>query len=399
MPRPKPYTVFTELRRRSLKFAALLDAMPWLEAAQVDVGDASTFSTRLSTSVSGAKTYRESLAKLRREWSTIVVGIACGEVTGEIDIKSSKLLQTALAEAAISAALQIAGDESNESDQLKILAVGKLAAGGLDYESDLDVVAVYDDRALSNPIEETANKFSRQAERLVSILSSLTREGSLYRVDMRLRPHGKNGPLAVSRSAFEDYVSDEAAIWELLAYVKLRSIGGDPAGDQIEQEIRGRVHAKALLIEPEELRLESARVRSMLEKNKSGRLRTNDVDIKYGPGGMLDVYFVVRYLQLRDDIHDGGDDRSTVRTLVNLRENGSLNEEVYEALVKGYVLLRSIDHSLRFVLGRTGRLPLGNLEAMARIVNELGYKSVATLLEELTLARIEIRDQYENILT
>jgi glutamine synthetase adenylyltransferase len=82
-----------------------------------------------------------------------------------------------------------------------------------------------------------------------------------------------------------------------------------------------------LQLDPQELKTVTRHVRDRLEKEKGRRGRKLGTDIKYGPGGMLDVYFASRYLQLRDEVLDGGEDRSTAFTLERLRDEGSLSDE------------------------------------------------------------------------
>src|SRR5258705_1965372 len=164
---------------------------------------------------------------------------------------------------------------------------------------------------------------------MIAALSSVTREGYLYRVDLRLRPNGKNGPLVTSSEGFLDYVKERSAIWEWLAYVKLRAVAGDlELGKMIETHARHALHERARTIDPEELKQETRRVRERLEREKGSGIGRNgrrvrrsghhDIDIKYSAGGMLDVYFAARYLQLRDDLADEGENRSTMTTLARL---------------------------------------------------------------------------------
>ena len=98
----------------------------------------------------------------------------------------------------------------------------------MDYGSDLDLLLVYDD---NKPLETRnlthAEFYSRAVEIFVTALSSLTRDGQLYRVDLRLRPDGKNGATSIGVNAFLNYLQTRAAIWEWLAYVKIRGVAGD----------------------------------------------------------------------------------------------------------------------------------------------------------------------------
>src|SRR6185503_9987255 len=148
--------------------------------------------------------------------------------------------------------------------------------------------------------------YGRLAELMVTALSSITREGYLYRVDLRLRPDGQKGALAIGSDAFLNYVCRRAGMWEWLAYVKLRAAAGDPElGQKIEDDARASLHELAHKAEPGLLRDEARRVRDRLEKEK-GAPRAGRINIKHGAGGMLDVYFATRYLQLRDNVPDDG---------------------------------------------------------------------------------------------
>src|ERR1044072_5906177 len=138
---------------------------------------------------------------------------------------------------------------------------------------------------------------------MVGAVWSITRECYLYRVDMRLRPHGKNGPLVTSSEGFLDYLRDESAPWEWLGYSKLRCVGGDhEMGKMIEMHARHRIHANAAKFDAGELKTVTRHVRERLEKEKGTRSRKRATDIKNGPGGMLGVYFASPCLHSRDRV-------------------------------------------------------------------------------------------------
>jgi glutamine synthetase adenylyltransferase len=135
---------------------------------------------------------------------------------------------------------------------------------------------------------------------------------------------------------------------------ELRAVGGDlELGKMIETHARHRIHQNAAKTDPQELSNATKHVRDRLEREKGSRGRRQGTDIKYGPGGMLDVYFAARYLQLRDEIPDEGEDRSTTFTLERLRQEGALSEEDFSVLSSGYGLLRAVDHNLRLIVGRS----------------------------------------------
>jgi glutamate-ammonia-ligase adenylyltransferase len=315
-----------------------------------------------------------------------------------LTIADAKLLQTDLAEASIESALAIANDEllhrsGLRADSLSVLGLGKLGGRGMDYGSDLDLVLVYRDADVDQEIS-AAELHSRAVELFVSALSGVTRDGSLYRVDLRLRPYGKNGASSNPQTAFISYFSDTADLWELLAFVKLRGVAG-PIADDVEAKVREIIHRRALESGPGELRSETLRIRYLLEREKAGKRK--EADIKYGPGGMLDVYFATRYLQLRDNVPDTAADRSTLATLARLRGQDCLTSADHEAFSTGYDFLSKLDHNIRLVSGRSARLP-SDEKAMALIAERMKLPNPSSLQQHLAIHRLEIRAAFEQVL-
>ena len=351
------------------------------------------------------KDFSHRLAILRQVWRSQLQMIANAESSEMISIRTSKRLQTALAEAAISTAVIITRDELSKRLAAKInrfplavIGLGKLGSANLDYESDLDVILVYDETA-PIPNELTSAEFySRAAELFVTTLSGMTRDGNLYRVDLRLRPYGKNGPSVVSKNALLDYIESSAAVWELLAYVKARGVGGDAAlASETEIYLSAAILARAAKLNAKELAAETLKMRSMLEKERTGR-RKDEIDIKYGSGGMLDIYFAIRYLQLRDSIADAPGRRSSGATLNRLREHGSLSVDDHANLAAGYEFLSTFDHYLRLTVGRSTRIPIANNAALQTIAARMNFGSIDDLLGELTVHRLNIRAAFDNVL-
>jgi len=383
------------------------------------------------------KDLKNELAVLRKIWARFLLEIVVFDVSEKISRQEAKCLQTKLAEASIEAALFIARRELERRFSLEkindfpfaIFGLGKLGGGGMDYGSDLDLILIYDevsssksqvssqttDGAETRKLSVEAKKlgtwnleleifYARAAEIFVTALSGLTREGSLYRVDLRLRPDGKNGATSLSKTAFLNYLETRAAIWEWLAYVKLRGVAGDlNLAKTVETEARRIIHEKAEEFHISDskfqiLRDETRRIRDRLEEEKSKTRKGNEIDIKFGAGGMLDVYFAMRFLQLRDNVPDDAGNRSTVFMLEKLRQNDSLSEEDFQNFSSGYEFLSELDHNLRLTVGRSTRLPLANQTALQMIVKRMKLNSVKNLLEKLTVHRLEIRASFENVL-
>jgi glutamate-ammonia-ligase adenylyltransferase len=377
----------------------------------------------LRAAIDPEKNLSAELSVLRREWSRLLIEIGAEDAAGKISLFESNELQTELAVASINVGYLIARREMARrygtlrgGPRLSVLAMGRLASGGVDYGSDLDITIVYDSLVSSPVASFTPDEaYARLVELMISVLSSVTREGYLYRVDLRLRPNGKNGPLVMSSEGFLDYVRQRSAIWEWLAYVKLRAVAGDlELGRMVETHARHAIHERAREINSEQLKQETRRVRERLEQEKGrgqgqngrhsvqyfggrnggGRQAT---DTKFSAGGMLDVYFATRYLQLRDDVPDEGEDRSTLATLERLAASGSLEPHEHQSLSRGYELLRSVDHHRRLIVGKVGALPSMDSPVYREIAERLGFESPADLSETLHERMLAIREAYDQI--
>jgi len=401
-------TVLDRLTSVSPHFSAMLAANPDLAVElpnPEEEFDEPDYASEMMEAVEFERDFGQRLSAMRRLWSRFLLDIVVLDVFEKITIRQAKRLQTRLAEATIAASIRVVRDELARKYgttaahlDLAILALGKLGGRGLDYDSDLDLVIVYFDPKHQVGDVTPAEFYSRAVELFTTTLSSMTRDGNLYRVDLRLRPFGSKGMSAMSIDAFLGYMEETAAIWEMLAFVKLRAVGGDTSlGFTVENETRRLIHARAAALDQAELIAETRRVRLALQNDRSHLRRGGEIDIKYGSGGMLDVYFAMRFLQLRDDLPDEAGDRSTTFMLERLKVNDSITEAVHAELFAGYQFLSAVDHNLRLTVGRTTRVPLANHTALNTIATRMNLASPADLLEQLTLHRLAIRAVFDEI--
>ncbi|NJM52291.1 MAG: hypothetical protein HC846_02180 [Blastocatellia bacterium] len=253
--------------------------------------------------ISTAENFAQELSILRRTWSRFLLEIAFFDIFEKISQRHSKDAQTRLAEASLTIAHEITKRELQkrygkfDELHLAILGLGKLGGRGMDYGSDLDLILVYDDeKPLPFANLTRAEFYAKATEILVTTLSSFTREGNLYRVDLRLRPDGKNGATCSSKSAFLSYFQNRSAMWEWLAYVKIRGVAGDiKLAAETENEIRTILHHKAQNADTESFRYETRRIRELLEKeNLRAEAKKKSISNSV-EGGMLDVYFAMRF--------------------------------------------------------------------------------------------------------
>ena len=191
--------------------------------------------------------------------------------------------------------------------------------------------------------------------------------------------------------------------WEWLAYVKLRAAACvRELGTRVETEARRTIHETAQRVAPELLQAETRRVRERLEQERDGsrsnRKSGHVIDIKYGAGGMLDVYFATSYLQLRDNEPDANADRSTQATLSRLHAAGSLDEATFALMSEAYAFLRTLDHNLRLVVGRSTRMPSTDNPALSDIARRMELASPAELTRTLQHHMRETRAAYNRII-
>jgi glutamate-ammonia-ligase adenylyltransferase len=214
----------------------------------------------------------------------------------------------------------------------------------------------------------TAHEFyAKLTSQIVRVLSSITREGLLYRSDLRLRPEGKSGPVALGLGGFLGYIANRASSWEHSAYLKAREVAGNLEFGQRARKLICDASFDAAS-RNQALGEELSGIRARLMKEKARGVRPN---IKWGRGGMTDVYFVTRYLQLRDRIYYPPEEGTTA-LIEHLGERGSLDRNAARVLFEGYRFLRSLDHWMRLLLDRPSPMLPASSIALGDISRALG---------------------------
>ncbi len=401
--------VIERISDASPKFAQMIAARPWLvehlRRPAAAEGRPENYDSEIDEQVDvEAGELPVVIAQLRTVWSRLLLSIATADIYQVISPAEARARQTLLAEASIRAAMacsrrEIARRHKIDLADPAVLALGKLGSGTLDYESDLDIVIAYHDVPEAPPPPSLSELYSRLVEVFVNLLSGMTRDGNLYRVDLRLRPHGKNGPNITTVTSFLDYVEHSASIWELLAYVQLRAVpvaAEDAAG--VESKVRRSIARRAEREDRTSIRDAAREMRLKLEQTHAPRSKARDTDIKFGSGGLLDIYFVVRYLQLANLDAIDTPARSTSERLNALHNAGLLLPDAYSALSDGHAFLTELDHNLRLGIGRTSRFPRANPRVVAHIAERMGFGSSDELTQRLSLHRIDIRAAFESVL-
>jgi [glutamine synthetase] adenylyltransferase / [glutamine synthetase]-adenylyl-L-tyrosine phosphorylase len=236
-----------------------------------------------------------------------------------------------------------------------IVALGKLGGREMTPTSDLDLIVVYEmpEATADVVLQSNGSKplppslyYARFAQRLVAALSVPTAEGTLYDVDLRLRPSGQKGPLATSLSSFVTYQRSEAWTWEHMALTRARVVSGPPAlRSAVEAAIR-----KCLIAPRDPLKLATdivdMRARIATEKG------TTDIwDLKQVRGGQVDVEFIVQYLQLRHaHTHPAILETNVLEALSQLAAHNLISPADHDALARAANLYAQLTGMLRLML-------------------------------------------------
>jgi glutamate-ammonia-ligase adenylyltransferase len=331
---------------------------------------------------SAGRNLNESLALLRRQFHQASFAIAAQDVLLPRPVFFYMRMSAQLADEAIRAALRVRQAEKS----LAVFALGRLGTEEFDLGSDADLLFV---RAPEADEEEARV----DAERLVHALAAYTKEGPLFAVDARLRPHGGEGELVTTAAQLEKYLAEEAQPWEALTYSKLRFVAG-----------RNDVAALLLpLVWHQIIEIAfrpgfSAAVQEMRTRlEKSNRYAGS---FKLAAGGFYDIDFLTSYVMLTQANLISG---NTEVKLQRLREGGLLAASIVERLHQAALLYRTTDHAIRLVTGRVRpELPAmeHHRQAVEMMVTKiLGASEAGGLQQELHKTQREVREIFLQIVS
>lgn len=373
----------------------------------------------------------------RREYLCImlrdVLGLATlADTTLEISQLADLLLRRALRIAeqrsqALYGAPQFTDDaRRTQPASLVVLSLGKLGAQELNYASDIDLMFLYDHDGQTSggsqgPITN-AEYFVRLAHAVLKLVTQVTPEGAVFRVDVRLRPQGAEGFIAISIPAAIDYYRTRAREWELQMLIKARaSAGSEAAARHFLQIVHAFIFRPQLNLAAVEAVL-SARdemTRSLARPRSPGATTGGFLDpdhaaawnVKLSPGGIRDIEFIAQCLQR---VHGGADPwlaapaaASTLVALQRLHDKGHLTGHDFNRLGAAYQFLRVVEHRLqlrdglqRHTLPGPDATPPGALDRLAR---RCGLQAPQGKAADLLLSRIaqhfaEVREIYHRLI-
>ncbi len=336
----------------------LLDGV--LDADFKELPDAPSMQASLGENLRQAGDMQDVLDIVRRWANDEKFRVGVQILRNETDIDRAGLAFSDIADTAISMLLPLVEQEFTiqhghcPGDGFAVLGLGKLGGRELSATSDLDLVFLYD--APDDTDEPAASDgpkplslphyYQRLGQRLINALTAMTSEGGLFEVDMRLRPSGNAGPLAVSLATFAQYQSESAWTWEHLALTRARVVFAKPAfASRIDAAICDALAAER---QPDDLLLA---VSDMRHRHAQEHTAKSIWQVKHLRGGLVDCEFICQYLQLQH-AHENPDilDTGTVTAYNNLANAGLLERGVADQLIEATRLWRRLQGLLRITI-------------------------------------------------
>lgn len=301
---------------------------------------------------------------------------------GDFDQFAEEL--TDVAEVVVSTSLQLIEREfhlrygvpkrpNGERASLVVCALGKCGGRELGFASDIELIYIYDEDGMTDGREPIANATFYQRLIEASVHSILARQEGIFHLDLRLRPYGRSGPLAVSFDAFRRYFDPNGPAWpyERQALVKLRPITGDPALGEKLISLRDQF----LYGGPP---FDFASMRAMRERQVRQLVAAGEFNAKLSPGGLVDVEYLVQALQITHGLrHPTLRNTNTRLAMEEMRKVGVLAEPDYRALNEAYGFFRRLIDALRMVRGDARDLTVSSTvnDDFQFLARRLGYGS------------------------
>ena len=385
----------------------------WTEAELNDAVETETHLRELQRLVRPQDRLEDRRSVLRRFIRRELLRIAAREVWKRMPLISVVTDLSNLADAAISCALTIAraemeplygfppGYSDDKGYPFVVLALGKLGGRELNFSSDIDLIFLCAERGESTGgtrgILEHEEYYRKLGELIIRVLSEPTADGIAYRVDMRLRPFGRSGPLCCVFDDATDYYAVYGRAWERQALIKARACAGNlDLGMRFLDRIRPFVYPRYF----DDVTLEEIRQIKVQSETRVRQAGISGREVKHGEGGIRDIEFTVQLLQLLN----GGrwPDLRTANTLKAIRALGIrqyLSPFEAERLATNYVFLRQLEHRLQIEHGLQVHALPESEEALDALAKRMGFRNGDALMAVFRQRTSEIRTILQRFLT
>ncbi|WP_416885947.1 bifunctional [glutamate--ammonia ligase]-adenylyl-L-tyrosine phosphorylase/[glutamate--ammonia-ligase] adenylyltransferase, partial [Marinospirillum sp.] len=282
--------------------------------------------------------------------------------------------------------------------RLVVLGMGKLGAGELNLSSDIDLIFAFAEGGETLGGRRSFDHqeyFTRLGQKLIAALDQSTADGQVFRVDMRLRPYGDAGALALSFNALLEYYQDQGRDWERYAMIKAAVLAGDQqAGAELLARLNPFVYRRYVDFSA----IESLRaMKAMI--NREVKRKGLEQNIKLGRGGIREIEFITQVFQLIRGGRDRELQETSIRRVVPLLADlGLLPQPVTQELLMDYAQLRDLEHALQGLADRqTQDLPQDPL-TQARIALRCGDADWEALIQRLDALRERVRQHFDAVI-
>lgn len=408
---PKLQALFSDILGSAPRLAAIVEQRPHVLDVALDTRrltmplDQKAFEERAAFALR-SKAHMEAFLDAARDFAQEEMFlISLRLLGGFIDAQAAGQAYSGLAASTVQASLrqverQIAAEHGYvPGGRCVIVALGKLGSAEMTAVSDLDLMLIYDfDTEHPNsdgarPLHAT-QYYARLVQRLVSALTVPTRRGHLYEVDMRLRPSGRKGPVAVQMSSFLLYQKTEAETWEHMALTRARVIAGDrPLASEVQAAIRGII----ALPRGAGLRRDVFAMRNLVASEK---VEAGPWNLKLTAGGLMDIEFLAQYFLLRH-AHDAPNFYaiSTAGLIDQAAGLGFLAPGIARDLLQAHRLYTNVTQILRITLAADVTPPAASLAVKRRLAAAADLPDFGRLVHELDEARANVRRIFTRMLT
>lgn len=338
-----------------------------------------------------------------------MVRIACRDLAGWADLTETMTSLSAFAGACLEQSLAYLQEQlvreygtptgsNDRPQQLVVIAMGKLGGCELNFSSDIDLIFAYPESGTTRGGATAVSNeefFTRLCRRLVSAIGATTREGIVFRVDLRLRPNGENGPLVMDFDNMEEYYQRQGREWERYAWIKARTVAGDKiAGAQLLDILKPFVFRRYLDFGAFDA-LRDMKERIALEV-KQRKIRDN---IKLGAGGIREIEFFGQVFQLiRGGVTPELQKRGILTVLNTLYDKDYITRETWHELEDAYVFFRTTENHLQEVSDQqTHHLP-SDAGDRIRLAVSMGFENWGSFSSHLNDHQMHVQNHFNGLL-
>ena len=343
--------------------------------------------------------------RLRHLRQRVWLIVTARDLAGSADLAEVMAAYSTLAEVCLSAALDFhhaalsarhgePRDEHGERQQMVVVGMGKLGGGELNVSSDIDLIYLYPEEGDTDGAKSLSNHefFIRLGRKLTAALSEATADGYVFRVDLRLRPWGESGPLAMGFAMLEDYLVAQGRPWERYAWIKARPLTGSHH-DELAAIARPFVFRKYLDFGA------FAAIRDLhVQIRREVARRDMAHNIKLGPGGIREIEFTAQVFQLiRGGQIAALQQRPTLAVLAELVKSGLMTTDAQQELAAAYDFLRQLEHRLQYLDDAQTQLLPDDVESQAMLADAMNFTDYAALVAALDRHRNKITRHFEQM--